>query len=96
MASVNRRYTAAQAVELTLRSIEQNRASDVEDESSADEDYSDVNYVDETAGTVMRNVWKPEEMIVIQKMTRSSLAMTRMLKEMKSSKSWRSGGGGPG
>ena len=50
MAWVNKRYTAAQATELAARFVERNRASDVEDESSADEDYSDVKHVDDTAG----------------------------------------------
>jgi hypothetical protein len=50
MASVNKRYTAAQAIELTARFVQRNRASDVEDESSADEDYSDVEHVDDASG----------------------------------------------
>ena len=52
MASLNKRYTVAQATELTARFVERNRASDVEDESSADEDYSDVKLVDDTCYVV--------------------------------------------
>ena len=50
MGSVNKRYTAAQATELTARFVERKRAIDVENESSADEDYSDLKHVDDTAG----------------------------------------------
>ena len=63
----------AQATELTARFVERNRASDVEDESSADENYSDVKHVDDTAGDSNEERMEargPEAMKVIQKLKR--------------------------
>jgi len=50
MASVNKKYTAAQAKQLILGNYQLDRVSDAEDQSSSDEDYSDVEPVDNAAG----------------------------------------------